>query len=217
MLFKMYVMIVLMSYFFCESSHFKRWRSILGSVIIATTFPTHYMAQAQIPMMDEFYVTSGTKIRDPKAKIEMKEMPVLDITQIKGTNMDRVNAIKGLIAAARWDDLREEIRFYKPICETYFGYNGIADIAEVLDMSKAQADKIENARADVAFQMKQLDDLAISSRAIYFNKEDLKQVENLYLEESSKSRENENISDASDIYSSFLSSFEDLVKIIDSK
>jgi 5S rRNA maturation endonuclease (ribonuclease M5) len=164
-------------------------------------------------MMDEFYVTSGTKIIDKSIQPINTNKKVLVLTDMKRVGLSHMKGLKEYITAARWDDLMVELEsFYKPIFNNYFGYKNPQELANSLQLNPDVIADIETQRSEVAFNMKLLDDLAISSRAIFFNKEDMKQVANLYLEESSQKRENDNIAEALELYSNVIDSYEVLLK-----
>lgn len=195
---------------FVEATRFARFcRSTIAGIGIAIA--PIFVANSQIPMTDEFYVTSGTKVRDPKTVVVLKPIETLDVSQMKGSNMKRVEGLKGLISTARWEDLRAELKYYKPIYSRYLGYKSLDELADAQGLEKKAAENLESIRDETAFELKQLDDVAISSRALFFNKEDLKQVEGMYLEEASKQREDANIAEAMDIYDSIADSFKSLI------
>lgn len=188
--------------------------SLIGFAISPIT--GYSAAHAQIPSMDEFYVTSGTKIRDvSKSAAVVDTVGVLDKNKLKsGLTLSKVYALKPLIQSAQWEDLIAQIKYYKPLFAPYFGYSSIQDLSASLGGDVSSANRVDSLRDDTSFVLKQLDDVAISSRAVYFNKEDLKQVQGMYVGDSAKLREDANINEAMDLYASVESSFEALIKAL---
>ena len=171
-------------------------------------------AFAQIPSMDDFYITSGTKVRDVGAKVPSNvdlAPPVFDLNQITSEKSSgRIKDMKALIDSARWDDLRASIAYYKPLNKDFFGSSSVREMADALSVDRKKGELLEGLRAEASFALKQLDDVALSSRTLFFNKEDLKQVENMYLDETSRKKEKENIAEALDTYTAVVVAFDKL-------
>ena len=171
-------------------------------------------ALAQIPSMDDFYITSGTKVRDVGSKVHSNvdlAPPVFDLNQITTEKSSgRIKDMKALIDSARWDDLRASIAYYKPLNKDFFGSSSVREMADALSVDRKKGELLEGLRAEASFALKQLDDVALSSRTLFFNKEDLKQVENMYLDETSRKKEKENIAEALDTYTAVVDAFDKL-------
>lgn len=102
--------------------------------------------------------------------------------------------------------------YYKPLLSTRLGYKSNDELAAALDVDAAKASQFESLRADLAFELKQLSDLALSARSLYFNKEDLRAVSDLYENEESRKREQNNIRDALEIQKDVADSYAALVR-----
>ena len=59
-------------------------------------------AHSAIPSIDEFYVTSGTKIRDStSASLAPKQVVVLDVTSLKAGSLNEIQDLRKQIESAR--------------------------------------------------------------------------------------------------------------------
>ena len=102
--------------------------------------------------------------------------------------------------------------YYKPLLATRLGFKSNDELAAALGVDASRASEFENLRADLAFELKQLSDLALSARSLYFNKEDLRAVSDLYEKEESRTREQSNIREALDIHKDLVDSYAALVR-----
>lgn len=93
----------------------------------------------------------------------------------------------------------------------HLGFKTSEELASALGVDSTKATEIESLRSDLAFELKQLSDLALSARALYFNKEDLRAVSDLYEKEASVQREQTNIREALDIHKDVVDSYAALV------
>ena len=140
-------------------------RCLASSAITVATLLPQVVAWAQIPDMDQFYETSGTKVRDVVAAKAppAPEAPFTSLSQL-GPALDR---LEELIKREAWDDVvaeRKRNPALRALQKVDFG------------LRAAELHDLEDARQELDFSVSQVLDACLQQRVLYFNKEDLKQV-----------------------------------------
>ena len=122
--------------------------------------------------MDEFYVTSGTRVAPPKGAVTKAPAPpaaaaeaaFVDVAQL-GPALD---LLEGLVRREAWDDAlaeRKRSPALRALSRSGFGLPG--------DTVSAAAEEL---RGELDFVISQFFDACLQQRVLYFNKEDLRQV-----------------------------------------
>jgi len=142
---------------------------LIGGVFVSTS-------SAKIPMMEDFYQTSGTKIESsvdlkpavPIAGKDLKETIVLSFNEAKG--------LKDTIRKQNWEELLKSRKIFKTVRSQYFGEESVKALARVLGVSTQAAQDIESSREDINFSLEELNEFSLRHRVVVFNTEDLKQI-----------------------------------------
>jgi hypothetical protein len=132
---------------------------------------------AQIPMMEDFYQTSGTKViqnvkeskpESPIAGKDIRETIILSAQEAKG--------IKDTVKMQNWEDLIKIRKRFKVVRSQYFGLTSLKSLVQELGVSARIAQDIESAREDLSFSLEELNEFALRHRIVVFNTEDLKLI-----------------------------------------
>lgn len=142
--------------------------SILGGFVSTTN--------AQIPTMDAYEFGSGSKIITDKNKniptkgaLTLRELSSGKLNEFILESMPYVNGCK-------WDNVRDNIARYKIIRTPLFGSSSLQQLSNYLGTSPTLTKQIEESREELSFMLGQLDDYSLSNRVVFFNSEDLKQI-----------------------------------------
>lgn len=131
--------------------------------------------------MDQFYETSGTKVRDVAAPAAARPgtvqipMPFTSLSQL-GPALDR---LEDLIKREAWDDVvaeRKRSPALRALQRVNFGLE-----------STGLGEGMEDLRQELDFEVSQVLDACLQQRVLYFNKEDLKQVSRMLEDEGDES------------------------------
>lgn len=139
------------------------------------------VSNAQIPDMDEYNTGSGTvlpgRAKNGKplvAKVVLKpEIFTVDLMKSSLLQMD------GFLTQepAKWDEITQVIKKIPKLTSKNLGFSSSSDLASNFKIPVAQAEVVESAREELAFNVGQLKDLALANRVYAFNKADLAQQE----------------------------------------
>jgi hypothetical protein len=149
---------------------------ISASLSISSLLNPQY-ANAQIPSMEEFYQTSGTKIRDnqsPKVKI-IKSIEGNDLKETILLCSKEISRLRDFVRDQNWNYVLESEEKLKKLYQPYFGVD-LKGLAIELGVSREAAESIENLREELVYSLGELNEYALSHRIIIFNTEDLKMI-----------------------------------------
>ena len=174
-----------------------RYISIISISLLVATQPV----LAQIPTFDEYNTGSGTYIK-PKISSSSTQRDSTITSSLRSFDKDvlknKLLKIKALVSKGLWDDILVEVKSISFVSKKNYG------------LDKTLDESIENDREELKFLIGEVSDIALASRVIYFNIEDLKGVELLENEES-KMKQEEAIQEASEDVEKALKLF-DLLK-----
>lgn len=157
------------------------------SIISVSLLSLQQPVVAQIPTFDEYNTGSGTLI---KPKISSSSAQRNSLKQIeqgfnKETLKNTLINIKNDITGGLWDDVLLQIKQIAFINKSNYG------------LDKVLNESINNDREELKYLISEISDIALASRIIYFNIEDLKGVE-LLTNDDSKEQQKEAIKEASE-------------------
>lgn len=161
----------------------RRIKQFAAAFLVGSAIVTNPKASnAQIPSMDEYNTGSGT-VLPGRARVvgkppvtAVKAVPdMFSIEQMKGF----LTLIDGHIASEppKWDEMIRDIKSISKVKSKYLGFTSSSDLANNFKISSSQATSAESVREDVAFNVGQLNDLALANKEYFFNKADLEQTQ----------------------------------------
>jgi hypothetical protein len=171
------------SFIFSWKSDVKFFVAEIALVTSLSTLSQPFVSHAQIPMLEDFYQTSGTFVgrHDSESTVEvLKSSGFGPIDSIKSSKTILAQ-LKPEVMSKDWDRVMLETKCHdlKPIRTKYFGSKNIQNLAKFFHTSVEEIDEIEGLREELAYQVEQLEDFARSNRIVYFNTEDIKQMKEL--------------------------------------
>jgi hypothetical protein len=160
-----------------------RYRRIVSQIAGSlTAFQIcHSGVNAQIPMMEDYGVGSGTVVRkDNGAKEATNDGGKLTVSGMSGNFLQKkLKTIESLTKEKNWDAVLAETKKLKEVNVPYFGYKTRGDFMSANAVSPDVAEKVEAAREGLSFDLRQVADIALDSRVVFFNSEDLKGIAQL--------------------------------------
>ncbi len=153
-------------------------KAAIATVVAATMFSYAEKAQAQIPMSEDFYQSSGTFVGK---RTSGNAAPALSSTDLSKASLEscrkRIVGMAALVDKRLFDEVMVETKALKSsVRSSYLGLKTPSKLSSALGVSEADAQSIEATREELAFQLEQLEDFARSNRIIFFNTEDLAQI-----------------------------------------
>ena len=149
---------------------------IVAAIISTVPMTVH----AQIPSYDEFLVGSGTIVVD-KTKKGQSNLP--STIKAAATTFSAVELKKDLQEVEKyaqngqWDEILKTLApVSKAVNAKAYGYGTIQGLTDSLGVSVENANAALDLREDLSFSLGQLSDFALSKRVLFFNKEDLAQI-----------------------------------------
>ena len=149
---------------------------IVAAIISSVPMTVH----AQIPSYDEFLVGSGTVVID-KSKKGQSNLP--SATKAIATTFSAVELKKDLQEVEKyakngqWDEILKTLApISKAVNAKAYGYGTVQGLTDSLGVSVENANAALDLREDLSFSLGQLSDFALSKRVLFFNKEDLAQI-----------------------------------------
>lgn len=188
------------------------------------------IAHAAIPTMDDYYATStGAQLKNKSTSSSSEEKlkdvlsqkirnPISDtssLTSYVDQLMTSVDALDALVDKADFSSLRSVLRgdtgtiYEKNVLSIARKKNfGIAEKEFTKVFGTANAKKIEEGRRDISVSLAELEDYALSNRAIFFNSVDRKQIDELIAESGFK----EDMSEGKELWKSASNSVKEFKK-----
>jgi hypothetical protein len=146
---------------------------IIASVLI-TAMPAASMAQ--IPSFDDYAVGSGTVVVNKKtADVYSSDSFSTTASEFSISNLKGIMKKVGPeVKSELWGDVANNMRAVDgEIGSKNLGYSSFANMIDKLSLDSSEGKNVESIREDLAFSVKQLKDLALSKRVLFFNKDDL--------------------------------------------
>lgn len=129
------------------------------------------LANAQIPSMDDFYTSSGTKIVDKSAPMIRPAQSNVEFQSF--SQLDPIlTSLESMVMNEQWDDIVREIKSNSVLKQM----KADTPLSFIPSQSPPTMQKISELREDFNFNLRQVSDAALSNRVVYFNKADLNQV-----------------------------------------
>lgn len=179
---------------------------LVGSTILTNSKPSN----AQIPSMDEYNTGSGT-VLPGRARVVGKP-PTTAVKAIPDTfSIDQMKGFLTLIDAhiasepPKWDEMIRDIKSVSKVKSKYLGFASPSDLANNFKISSSRATSAESVREDAAFNVGQLNDLALANKEYFFNKADLEQTQ--LIKDSAEVSSASAVQEAKDIIKDIKASF----------
>jgi hypothetical protein len=164
----------------------KKYMKLINIAVISTFINSIPNADAKVPTYDDYVngvtIRSLDKINDRVSNIDLKQTGS-DVKNTKLINKINIQNIKNLLeqitknnAIKNWDNIISLIRQEQYLDSRYFGYGSFEKLLSTENVTKQKGTEIENFREDLNFLLKQIKDIALSNRIIFFNKVDLEQI-----------------------------------------
>lgn len=182
---------------------------------IMVTMPLQ--SNAQIPSMDEYNTGSGT-VLPGRARVVGKPVATVaaDISDTFSVSIaeETLTKIDSYISSepAKWDEIIRAIKLTPKYNVKNLGFKSSSDLASNFKIKDAQALLVESAREDFAFNLGQLNDLALANREYFFNKADLEQTQ--MLKDAADLSSSTAVKEGREILTEVHSSFKSLVETL---
>lgn len=133
-------------------------------------------SSAQIPSFDEYNIGSGAKIVDKQSNLP--PATTATATAFSATELKRdLTTIEKYVRRGQWDEILKTINpVTKAVNAKAYGYGTMNGMTEQLGVQPEAAQSALDLREDLSFSLGQLSDFALSKRVLFFNKEDLAQI-----------------------------------------
>ena len=135
---------------------------------------------AQIPSFDDYNTGSGAKVVD-KSSVGASNLPSSTsavAAAFSPTELKRDMAeVDRYVQKGQWDEVLKTVApVTKVLGAKAFGYGSAAALGQALGVAPAAAQGAVELSGDLQFALGQLSDFALSKRVLFFNKEDLAQI-----------------------------------------
>lgn len=155
-------------------------RNKVTSMIIGSISLNPLNVNAQIPMAEDFYQTSGTYVGKRTGNNGQSSESIdlsIPSNSVQRT-IDLVKKFKIQVPKREFDDIMIETKELKnSIRSKYFGYKSSNNLEKYLEMKDVS--NIEDEREELSVNLEQLEDFSRSNRIVFFNTEDLKGIQEM--------------------------------------
>ena len=195
--------------------HFKQAGACILTGCILVTMPLQ--SNAQIPSMDEYNTGSGT-VLPGRARVVGKPVtavaPEISDSFSVSKAEETLTKIDSYLATepAKWDEIIRAIKMTPKYNVKNLGFKSASDLANNFKIKDTQVSMAEAAREDFAFNLGQLNDLALANREYFFNKADLEQTQ--MLKDAADRSSSTSIKEGKEILREVHSTFNSLVETL---
>ena len=191
---------------------------IAAAAIIVSVFYAPDGIKAQIPIVSEQYnIGSGSKVIATKVNLRR----ATGFEDALNLGVENLSTLKDQVVKKDWDGVLSVLQELKVLRSNYFGLgnleatvdSSLQGLAKYLKISVDRAKEIDEAREQLSFSLGQIGDFAISKRVVYFNSEDLNQI-NILGEESGIKPGSEDVSEVLDLVNEATVQLRDLMAMI---
>ncbi len=155
-------------------------RKQIASVIIGSISLNPSIVNAQIPMSEDFYQTSGTYV-GKRTGSNVDSSKFLDLSVPSNSvqrTIDLVKKFKKQVPKREFDDIMSETKELKnSIRSKYFGFKTANNLEKNLGIKDVS--NLEDEREELSVNLEQLEDFSRSNRIVFFNTEDLKGIQEM--------------------------------------
>ena len=152
---------------------------LTSAYIVAAIISTVPMTVfAQIPSYDDFQQVSGTKIVDKSKGSNLPSSTKAIATTFSASELKKdLQEVEKYAKNGQWDEILKTLApISKAVNAKAYGYGTLQGLTDSLGVSTDNANAALDLREDLSFSLGQLSDFALSKRVLFFNKEDLAQI-----------------------------------------